>query len=144
MFRKYFIFYILLAVLTDPVFSSGTLIDSLMVVAGKAEGHERVMLLNLIASIQLDFYPESSLKYSQMALEASKTEGNLLDRAEALRNIGSAWVSLGDLGKAGPFLDEAYGIYSKRIGEKGFPCGQLSFSQHSFAQGAIRESPGIP
>jgi signal transduction histidine kinase len=121
MFRKYLIFSILLAVLTDPLLSSGTLIDSLMVVAGKAEGHKRVMLLNQIARLQLDFYPESSLKYSQMALEASKTGGNLLDQAEALRNIGAAWVSMGDVGKAGPFLDEAYGIYSKRLEDKDSP-----------------------
>ena len=115
MFRKYLIVPILLATLTDPAHSSGTLTDSLLVLAGKAEGHERIRLLNQVAQIQLDFQPESSLKYSNMALEASGTRGDLRDQAEALKNIGAAWVSLGDMGKAAPFLDEAYGIYSKKL-----------------------------
>jgi signal transduction histidine kinase len=128
MFRKYLIFSILLAALTEPILSSNTLIDSLMVVAGRTEGHERVRLLNQIALIQLDFYPESSLKYSNMALEASKTRGNLLDRAEALRNIGAAWVLMGDVGKAGPFLDEAYGIYSKRLEDRESPLDNCNIA----------------
>ena len=119
MFRKYLIVPILLLTLTDLAHSSGTLTDSLLVLAGKAEGHERVRLLNQVAQLQLDFQPESSLKYSQMAREASGTGGNLRDRAEALENIGAAWVSLGDMGKAAPFLDEAYGIYSDKLAEQG-------------------------
>ena len=100
MFRKYLIVPILLVALTDLAHSSGTLTDSLLVLAGKAEGHERIRLLNQVAQIQLDFQPESSLKYSKMALEASGTRGDLRDQAEALKNIGAAWVSLGDMGKA--------------------------------------------
>jgi len=119
MFRKYLIVPILLLTLTDLAHSSGTLTDSLLVLAGKAEGHERVRLLNQVAQLQLDFQPESSLKYSQMAREASGTGGDLRDRAEALENIGAAWVSLGDMGKAAPFLDEAYGIYSDKLAEQG-------------------------
>ena len=140
MFRKYLIFSILLAVLTDPVLSSGTLIDSLMVVAGRSEGHKRAMLLNQIARLQLDFYPESSLKYSQMALEASKTGGNLLDQAEALRNIGAAWVSMGDVGKAGPFLDEAYGIYSKRLEDKDSPLDNCHVASIYSLRGQFEEA----
>ena len=117
MFRKYLIVPILLATLMDLAHSSGTLTDSLLVLAGQAEGHERIRLLNRVAQIQLDFQPESSLKYSNMALEASWTMGNLRDQAEALKNIGAAWVSLGDIGKAAPFLDEAYGIYNKNLEE---------------------------
>ncbi|KPL09874.1 MAG: hypothetical protein AMS26_22265 [Bacteroides sp. SM23_62] len=118
MFRKYLIVSILLVTLTDPAYSSGTLTDSLLVQAGKAEGHERIRLLNQVARIQLDFNPESSLKYSNMAMEASGSRGNLSDQAEALKNIGAAWISLGDIGKAAPFLDEAYGIYRKKLEEK--------------------------
>ncbi len=118
MFWKYLIVPILLVILTDPAFSSGTLTDSLLVQAGLAEGHERISLLNQVAQIQLDLQPESSLKYSQIALDMSRTNGNPGDQAEALKNIGAACVSLGDMGKAAPFLDEAYGIYSKRLEEQ--------------------------
>ena len=118
MFRKYLIVPILLVILTDPAHSSVTLIDSLLVLAGKAEGHERISLLNQVAQIQLDFRPESSMKYSRMALELSRTTGNSRDQAEALKNMGAAWVSLGDIGKAAPFLDEAYGIYSQKLEEQ--------------------------
>jgi signal transduction histidine kinase len=118
MFRKYLIVPILLIAITDLAHSTSTLTDSLLILAGKAEGHERIRLLNQVAQIQLDFQPESSLKYSNMALEASRTRGNLSDQAEALKNIGAAWVSLGDIGKATPFLDEADGIYRNRLEEK--------------------------
>ena len=105
MFRKYLIVPIMLVILTDPAFSSGTLTDSLLVLAGQAEGHERISLLNQVAQIQLDLQPESSLKYSQRALDMSRTSGSPGDQAEALKNIGAAWVFLGDRGKAAPFLD---------------------------------------
>ncbi len=118
MFRKYLIVPILLVILTDPAFSSGTLTDSLLVQAGQAEGHERIRLLNQIAQIQLDFQPESSLKYSKMALELSRSLGDLNNQAESLKNMGAAWVSLGDMGQATPLLDEAYGICSKKLEEK--------------------------
>ena len=118
MFLKYLIVPILLVTLTDLAHSSGTLTDSLLVLAGKAEGHERIRLLNQVAQIQLDFQPESSMKYSEMALEVSRTSGDLRDQAEALKNIGAAWVSMGDMGTAAPFLDEAYGIFSKKLEEQ--------------------------
>ena len=118
MFRKYLICAIFLITLADLAHSSGTLTDSLLVLAGKAEGHERIRLLNQVARIQLNFNPESSLKYSNMALEASRTRGSLSDQAEALRNIGAAWVSLGDVHKARPFLDEALEIYRSKLAEK--------------------------
>ena len=94
MFRKYLIVPILLLTLTDLAHSSGTLTDSLLVLAGEAEGQERVRLLNQVAKLQLDFQPESSLKYSQMAIDVSGTGKNSLDQAEALLNMGAAWVSL--------------------------------------------------
>ena len=97
MFRKYLICTIFLICLADLANSSGTLTDSLLVLAGKAEGHERIRLLNQVARIHLNFNPESSLKYSNMAMEASRTRGSLSDQAEAIKNIGAAWVSLGDL-----------------------------------------------
>lgn len=118
MFRKYLFVPILLVILTDPAFSSATLTDSLLVQAGQAEGHERIRLLNQLAQLQLDFQPESSLKYSKMALELSRTLGDLNNQAWALKNMGAAWVSLGDMSQATPLLDEAYGIYSKKLEEK--------------------------
>ena len=115
MFRKYLIVPILLLTLTDLAHSSGTLTDSLLVLAGEAEGQERVRLLNQVAKLQLDFQPESSLKYSQMAIDVSGTGKNSLDQAEALLNMGAAWVSLGDMSKAAPYLDEAYDLYSDKL-----------------------------
>jgi signal transduction histidine kinase len=119
MFRKYLIVPILLLTLTDLAHCSGTLTDSLLVMAGRADGSERVRLLNQVAQLQLDFQPELSLKYSQMALDASGTTGDPRDRGEALENIGAAWVSLGDMDKAAPFLDEAFGIYSDKLAKQG-------------------------
>jgi len=118
MFRNYLIIPFLLLTLMDSAHASGTLTDSLLFLAGKAEGHERISLLNQVAQIQVDFQPESSMKYAQMAHELSRTIENLGDQAEALKNIGAAWVSLGDMDKATPFLDEAYGLYSKKLEEE--------------------------
>ena len=118
MFRTYLIVPFLLIALIEPAHASGTLTDSLLILASKAEGHERISFLNQLAHIQIDFQPASSMKYAQMAHELSRNGENLRDQAESLRNIGAAWVSLGDMGKAAPFLDEAYGIYSKKLEEE--------------------------
>jgi signal transduction histidine kinase len=118
MLRKFLIIPVLLINVTFPAFSSGTLTDSLLLLAGKAEADERVRLLNKLARLHLDLHPESSLRYSSMALDASRTTGDLSDRAEALINIGAAWVSRGDLANASPPLEEAFSICRKRLAEQ--------------------------
>ena len=118
MFRKFLILPFLLVHITDPALGSATLTDSLLVLAGKAESHDRVGLLNQVAWLLLDYQPASSLRYSTMALEASRTGRNVPGQAEALLNIGGAWIASGDAGKATPFLNEAYDIYRKRLAER--------------------------
>jgi signal transduction histidine kinase len=115
MLRKYLICTIFLFTLLDYAHASGTLKDSLLVLAARAEGHERIRLLNKVARIQLDFNPESSLKYSRMALDAARTRGSDTDRAEALKNIGAAWASLGNKQESLPYLEEALGVYTARL-----------------------------
>jgi signal transduction histidine kinase/Tfp pilus assembly protein PilF len=118
MLRKFFMLPILLLPLAGPVFGSVTLTDSLLVLAGEAENHDRIGLLNQVAWLLLDYQPASSLRYSIMALEASKAGGNVSGQAEALLNIGGAWIARGDVGKAAPVLDEAFDIYRERLGER--------------------------
>lgn len=118
MFRTYLIVPFLLVILFDPALASGTLTDSLLILASNAEGHKRISILNQLAHIQIDFQPESSMKYSQMAYELSRNRDNLRDQAESLKNIGASWVSMGDMDKATPFLDEAFGIYSHKLEEE--------------------------
>ena len=118
MFRKYLIVPILLLTLNHPAHATVTLTDSLLLQAGRAEGLDRTRLLNQAAEIQGDYHPELSLKYSQMALETAGDLGSLRDRARALQNIGAALVSLGDIDRAIPFLDEAFRIYIRKWKEE--------------------------